>query len=193
MTDKSSEGHIHKGGSSKWLLDAKRVVKEIDLEKGDTFLDLGCGDGYFSIAASAVVGGKGRIYAVDVDEKALASLKKEIHRTSITNIEAMAADVRRKIPLGNGEVDICFLANVMHGFLANNEFEGVMKEVARVLKANGIIAVVDFKKRRGMLGPPKSERITEKQVEEATTPYGFKKEKVVDVGRQHYMILLKRA
>ena len=44
--------HEHSGMSSKGFLDAEMVLKYIGIKEGDRFLDLGCGDGHFSIAAS---------------------------------------------------------------------------------------------------------------------------------------------
>ena len=37
------------------------------LKEGMTFVDVGCGDGYFSILAAKKVGPDGRVYAVDID------------------------------------------------------------------------------------------------------------------------------
>jgi len=38
------------------------------------------------------------------------------------------------------------MANVLHGFVENNETENVMKEISRIIKPEGILAVVEFKK-----------------------------------------------
>ncbi|MEW6163268.1 MAG: hypothetical protein AB1606_08180 [Nitrospirota bacterium] len=46
------ERHLHFGRSAKDLLDPIRVLVEIGIEKGDVFLDAGCGDGFLSLAAS---------------------------------------------------------------------------------------------------------------------------------------------
>jgi ubiquinone/menaquinone biosynthesis C-methylase UbiE len=47
-----------------------------DLRFGMVLVDVGCGDGFFSILAAKKVGDKGRVYAVDIDSKAIAKLKK---------------------------------------------------------------------------------------------------------------------
>jgi ubiquinone/menaquinone biosynthesis C-methylase UbiE len=38
-----------------------------DLHSGMTFMDIGCGDGFFSILAAKKIGEKGKVYAVDSD------------------------------------------------------------------------------------------------------------------------------
>jgi len=37
-------------------LDANRIIDGLNIKIGDTFLDVGCGDGYISLAASPYVG-----------------------------------------------------------------------------------------------------------------------------------------
>jgi predicted methyltransferase len=63
MSEKAEKKHEHHGRSSKGFLDSGKVLRYIGIREGDRFLDLGCGDGYFSIAASQVVGKDGIIYA----------------------------------------------------------------------------------------------------------------------------------
>ncbi|NLE05482.1 MAG: class I SAM-dependent methyltransferase, partial [Crenarchaeota archaeon] len=54
-----------RGPSSFWMHDSKTVFDEINLKPGETFLDLGCGNGDYSIYASKIVETSGTIYAID--------------------------------------------------------------------------------------------------------------------------------
>lgn len=45
---------------------------------GETALDLGCGMGYFTIALAELVGPQGKIFAVDVQEKMLAGVRRRV-------------------------------------------------------------------------------------------------------------------
>ena len=78
MIEEAGKRHEHRGRSSKGILEPDRILKEIDLKGGDRLLDAGCGDGYFSIAASPMVSEEGRVYAVDSDGVAIAELKSKI-------------------------------------------------------------------------------------------------------------------
>ena len=78
MSNVSEKKHEHKGRSSRDMLDARKILKDIGLKSGDQFLDAGCGDGYFSEAVAGVVGLGGRVYAVDVDGDGIGRLQKEI-------------------------------------------------------------------------------------------------------------------
>ena len=177
--------------SSKAFLNAERVLQETGLKGGDKFLDVGCGEGHFSIAASKIVGDKGKVYALDSYEKAIAVLKEHIHTEHITNIEAIVADVTQKMPLPDAIIDVCLMANVMHGFLANGEVPCVMTEVARVMKAGSMLVVVEFQKIDGPPGPPISIRMTPDELEALISGYGFKKDRVAEVGPIHYAAMFR--
>jgi ubiquinone/menaquinone biosynthesis C-methylase UbiE len=187
----SPQGHEHAGKSSKAFLNAERVLQETGLKSGDKFLDVGCGEGYFSIAAAKIVGNKGKVYAIDSYEKSIVVLKEQIHRENIGNIEAIVADVTQKMPLPKAVIDVCLMANVMHGFLANGEVPGVMTEIARVMKAGSTLAVVEFQKVAGPPGPPISIRMTPEELEDLVSGYSFKKNKVVEVGPIHYAAMFR--
>jgi len=177
--------------SSKAFLDAERVIREISLKQGDKFLDVGCGEGRFSIAVSKLVGNKGKVYALDSYEKSIAVLKEQIQREHITNIEATVADVTKKLPLPDAIIDVCLMANVMHGFLANGEVPAVMTEVARVMKTGSTLVVVEFKKIDGPPGPSISIRMTPEELEDLISGYGFKKKRDVEVGQFHYVAMFR--
>jgi len=191
MAANSHQGHQHAGKSSKAFLDAERVLQETGLKIGDKFLDIGCGEGYFSVAASKIVGNQGKVYAIDTYGQSILALREQIQRDNIINIEAIVADVTREIPLTHAIVDVCFMANVLHGFLANKEVKSTMTEVARVMKSGGTLAVVDFKKVEGTPGPPVSIRMTPDEVETLIAGYGFKKKTSVEVGPYHYALIFR--
>lgn len=191
MAHNPQQGHRHAGMSSKAFLNAERVLQETGLKRGDKFLDVGCGEGHFSIAASKIIGNTGKVYALDSYESSIAVLKDQIHREHITNIEAILADVTQKMPLPDAIIDVCLMANVMHGFLANGEVPGVMTEVARVMKIGSTLAVVEFQKIAGPPGPPISIRMTPDELEALVSSYGFKKDRVVEVGPIHYAAMFR--
>lgn len=188
MSEHSHGAHEHAGLSSKGFLSTKKVLSEVGLKEGYTFLDAGCGAGNFSIAASGLVGAKGTVYAVDIDHHAISSLKDKIAQKDLNNIDALISDLTEHIPVADNTVDVCFLANVMHGFAANMEIEKVFSEVIRVMKPRSTLTVVDFKKMLSP-GPPKSIRLSPEEMENIIKPLGFETIKTVNVGLFHYLIM----
>jgi precorrin-6B methylase 2 len=56
------------------------------LKSGSTFIDLGCGEGFFAIPAAKIVGDKGKVYALDVNEQAIGALQKKADEQGLTNL-----------------------------------------------------------------------------------------------------------
>ena len=192
MAEIAEKRHEHHGRSSRGFLDAGKVLRYIGIREGDQFLDLGCGDGYFSIAASQVVGKDGIIYAFDVDEEAIAQLKSEMAEKKLTNFEASVVDITKKLPLADESISLAFMSNVLHGLVENDEADSTLKEIARVTAYNGRMAVVEFKKQDSPMGPPLSIRLSPDDVETLARGYGFSKDSVQEVGPYHYAIILRK-
>jgi ubiquinone/menaquinone biosynthesis C-methylase UbiE len=184
--------HFHHGKSSREILDPSRVLSTIGLKEGDIFLDAGSGDGYMSLAASSIVGEKGEVYAVDVYEESMNILKKEIESKNIENITPIIADISKKIPIKDGIIDTCYMGNVLHGFVQNDDVDKVMREIKRIIKPKGTFAVVEFKKIENTPGPPMNVRITPKKVRQIIERHNLTFKKVEEVGDYHYAVIVAK-
>ena len=185
-------GSGHFGGIFSNLLDAKKVLREIELKTSNTLLDIGCGEGRFSISASEIVGDNGKVYAIDISKEAINSLEEKIKKKNIRNIETFIGDIIKKLPIKNDSIDIYLMSNILHGLVINKEVGSTLKETYRILKQGGTLAVVDFKKINGPPGPSISIRMTPEEVEEIINKYGFKKKKIIDAGKYHYTITFSK-
>lgn len=183
---------IAAGGSSFDIIDSKKLFAEIQLRQGIKFLDVACGYGFYSIAASKYVGEAGIVYALDLWKDGIDHLSNHIKENNLRNIQAMLADARKKIPLKNSSVDICLLSTVLHDFILEKTEDGVLKEIFRVLKPEGKFAVVEFKKIASKPGPPVEIRITPEQVKKQVMPFGFQFLKAIEIGEFNYLSLFKR-
>lgn len=184
----ASHRHIHHGMSSKEFLDSERIISTLGLKEDETVLDVGCGEGHFSLAASTVVGDRGQVVAVDFHEASINILRTIIARENIGNVLAFRADVTKRIPVNDNAVDVCLMVNVLHAFVLNGEISAVMCEVVRVMKRQGSLAVVDFKKIQTAAGPPVSQRLSPADVENALMEYGFVADAFDDIGPYSYLI-----
>ena len=179
--------HSHAGSSSEGLMEAERTLRKCGLKPGDVMLDAGCGPGYFSFAASKIVGPSGKVYAVDIWEDGIAAVRQRIEQKGITNMEAVVADLTEGAPFEHATVDLCFMANVMHGFVINNELDAAMNEISRMLKPGGRLAVVEWKKIDSP-GPPIDERLAPQEVMDALSAFGYEKTLKDEVGQYHYCV-----
>lgn len=176
------------GMSSFRLVDPDRLFSELGLSRGITFLDLGCGRGEYAIIASEIVGNGGLVYGIDLWEKGIIALEEAASTRGIRNIEAMVADAGKSLPLDDDSVDVCFMATVFHDLVLANTSETALKEVSRVLKEDGVLAILEFKKIDGPPGPPITSRLAPDEVEKRVAPYGFRKDLVTEVGEYNYLI-----
>lgn len=52
---------------------------------GDTAADIGCGPGFFTIAMARLAGTRGRVFAVDIQEKMLAKVRRRADEAGVGN------------------------------------------------------------------------------------------------------------
>jgi len=192
MNRRNGEKPLGAGGSSFELIDRAALFDELRLKKGDTFLDLACGKGLYTLAAAEFVGESGRLFALDLWEEGIASLILEAARRGIANLSAVVADVRCPLPMESGAVDVCLMATVLHDFIELGVDSAALAETARVLKPGGLLAVVEFKKMDGPPGPPASVRLVPEQVEQTVLPFGFTGKSFRDLGVHHYLMTFLR-
>lgn len=180
------------GKSSFDLIDATAFYRELDLQKGITFLDLACGRGAYCLKASEIVGSAGTVYAVDLWAEGIEQLKASALEENALNIKAFVSDAGRQIPVGDQVVDVCLLATVLHDFVEDNISQEVLHEVVRVLKPAGRLAILEFKKIDGPPGPPAHIRLAPEAVVDMLAPFGFTEERLVEVGPYNYLLLFKK-
>ncbi len=177
------------GKSSFELIEPEKLLKELQLKKEITFLDLGCGAGNYTLAVAEVLGKHGVVVALDLWEPGLEALEERAASAGRGNIRAQIADISKLIPLGDASVDVCLMATVLHDLVEFAMADGALREAQRVLKTGGTLAVVEFDKVEGPPGPPLRIRMTPEEVENLVASYGFKKSREARVGPYNYLIL----
>jgi len=177
---------IGAGKSSFDLIDHAKLFAELDL-RDKTFLDLACGPGDYSIAASKYMGDQGFIYAVDLWREGIENLKKRITAKHIKNIQPSVADISVQIPVESHSIDVCLMATVVHDLILDNTEGAVIKEVKRILKPNGILAIVEFKKIEGPPGPSKQVRISSENLISMMSSRDFHHVKTIDLGPYNFL------
>jgi cobalt-precorrin-6B (C15)-methyltransferase len=81
----------------------KEEVRTIQISKarlcpGYVVYDIGCGSGSITAEAALQIESSGKIYAVDIDPKAVELTRKNLDKFGISNVEIILADAKQKIP-----------------------------------------------------------------------------------------------
>ena len=173
--------------SSFWMHDPRIVFSEIGLKSGESFLDLGCGPGDYTIHAAKIVGDSGAVYAVDRWEEMIMALLREADAQELENVVGLISDITAPLPLINYCVDVCFISTVLHTLDINKAMKPLLDEVRRVLKPTGRLAIIECKKQDQPFGPPKHVRLSPEEIERLTTLCGFKRTGFTDLG-YNYLI-----
>jgi ubiquinone/menaquinone biosynthesis C-methylase UbiE len=147
------------GISSYDLIDEPRFWHAMAVSPGITALDVGCGTGRCTLKLAEAVGPQGRVIAVDLWGEGIERLHATAEAAKMDWIDARVADAR-KLPLPDDSIDLCLMATVLHDFVADGYGGEVLTEVSRVLKQDGILALVEFRKQPGPPGPPVEVRLT---------------------------------
>jgi len=111
-------------------------LKKAGMKEGDVIVDLGCGPGRFTFLAAKIAGQKGKVYAIDIHpiNTALVAARGRIGGHS--NIHVMLADCCAT-QLPDKAIDLIFINDAFHEF----DKIGCLKEVSRILKTDGILAI----------------------------------------------------
>jgi ubiquinone/menaquinone biosynthesis C-methylase UbiE len=180
--DPAHRGHLDSDARRSYL-DADAILGAFGLGPGAALADIGAGTGFFSIPAAKRVGPSGIVHAIDVEPAMLEDLRERVASQGLANVRILRSEEER-IPLPHGSVDVAFLACVLHEL----EGPGTLRECARILKPNGRLAVVDWKKIEQDIGPPISHRLDEGQARAFLMRSGFTPTRTFSTGRYHYGI-----
>ena len=183
------EKEIHGTGKSSFdLVDAVKLFNELHLAPGSVFADLGCGRGEYAMQAALSVGEHGRVYAIDLWEEGLVVLGTEAEFLGLFQLQVIAADICAKLPIEDQSVDVCFVATVLHDFVREGCSEGVLDEARRIVRQEGILAIVEFKKFDGHPGPSIGVKLSPDQVEQLVALHGFTRKEYAEIGPYNYLI-----
>ena len=90
-----------------------RVMADLHPQPGATIADVGCGRGYFTFRLARAVGGKGKVLAADVDSEALDSLRQQVAREKLDNVEVIQS-APKSTKLQPASLDAALVCLVLH-------------------------------------------------------------------------------
>jgi ubiquinone/menaquinone biosynthesis C-methylase UbiE len=114
-----------------------KLLDEFGIRQGQSVVDYGCGPGSYIRKASEMVGTEGKVYAIDIHELAIESVKKRISRENLHNVTALVAS-KERCPLNDNSIDLIYALDMFH-MVANPVI--FLKELNRISKPDGIMFI----------------------------------------------------
>jgi ubiquinone/menaquinone biosynthesis C-methylase UbiE len=122
----------------------KNVIEALHITEGSHVADLGAGGGYFTFLLAEGVGPDGKVYAVDTDEASLRFIETEgMQRGGMPRQIVLTLATPKDPRLPVHDVDLVFTCNTYHHLPNPVRYA---RRLARSLRPNGRIAIIDFKK-----------------------------------------------
>ena len=131
--------------------DPAQMLRELGVGAGSTVVDYGCGPGLFTLAAARLVGAAGKVYGVDLEPRMVELVARRAREAGLSNVTAAASDgTRAAVPDAVADFIVC--VQIMH-YQSTRELKvAVAHDLARLLRADGRVMVMQWRPKRGASG-----------------------------------------
>lgn len=174
------------------LINPFRMLERVGIREGQQVADLGCGSlGHFVFPAAQLVGGKGKVYAVDIQRSVLEHIEKMAKEQQFWNVHTVWSDVDvfRATHIEPESLDLTLLVNNL--FLSQNR-EQLVREMARLTRPGGRVVVVEWKAVQSPIGPAADRRIDKEQAKDVLKTPLLKLYDEFEAGPYHYGLIYLR-
>jgi SAM-dependent methyltransferase len=123
------------------------IARSLDLREGDSAADVGAGEGFFSIRLARAVGPGGRVFAVEIGERAVAALSRRAEAGSLQSLQPVLGAVDDP-HLPKESLQAVLIVNAYHEMPS---YEAMLARLFDSLKPGGRLVLVEpwSAKRRG--------------------------------------------
>lgn len=181
---------MHTSGTE--LINPFKVFEHVGIQSGWNVADLGCGAlGHFVFPAAQLVGGEGKVYAVDIQKPVLQAVEKEARHSQFWNVYPVWADidVANAVHIPPASLDLTLIANNL--YLSQNR-AGMVKEALRLTKPGGLILMIEWKKERTAIGPEVDRRLSQEEAKSYFRLPELALRESFEAGDHHYALLYRR-
>lgn len=147
-----------------------QIMDALGVADGSVVADIGAGSGWFTIRLARRVGPQGLVYAEDVQTEMINAISRRVSREGLNNVKPVLG-LKNDPRLPAQSLDAALMVDAYH------EIENrvaVLSSLARALKPQGRIGVVDFRLDGTGPGPSIEERVSPDVVIKDATQAGLR-------------------
>ena len=119
--------------------DMSKYIEKFGIKKGSIVIDYGCGPGMYIKRASELVGKEGLVYAVDIHELAIKSVKKLITKYKLCNVK-IRQTLDNKVEIPDNTADLIYAIDMFHMV---KDYKSFLSELKRIGKPDCILILED--------------------------------------------------
>jgi len=162
----------------------ENILTRIGLVSGMVMVDIGCGEGFFALPAARMAGRQGKIIGIDINAEAVANMLDKARSENLNNLEGMVGRGEDTIAC-EGCADIAFFGIDLHDF---SDPVKVLSCARVMLKKDGKLIDLDWKKVQSPIGPPEEIRFEESYAVKLIEEAGFSAVSIEDMLPWFYLI-----
>ncbi len=138
------------------------AVAALALKPGDAVADIGCGTGFYASRMGRIVGEKGVVFGVDIQQEMLDLLMRRMKMLRVTNVKpVLGAETNPKLALES--CDLILMVDVYHEFDFPYEMTRAM---IPALKKGGRLVFIEFRREDPKVPIKDVHKMTEAQVKQ---------------------------
>lgn len=169
--------------------DCRMLLKALQIEKGQTVCDLGCGNGFYTLELAKLVGPKGTVYAVDIQREMLEMLMQRSNAVGFRNITpVIGSPIDPNLP--TGEVDLVLCVDVYHEF---SHPEEMLAAIRRSLSDDGLLVLAEFRGEDPAVPIKPLHKMTKAQAKRELEACGFEVAREFDRLPWQHLLFFKKA
>lgn len=121
------------------------ALRLADVHAGQRVLDVGCGTGRGTVGLAQAVGPTGRVDALDLTEAMLEHARHKLERLGLSDRVYLKQGDARELPYPDDTFDLVY-NGYMFDLIPLDSFLPILKEMARVLKSQGKLVLLNMSK-----------------------------------------------
>lgn len=137
----------------------EQVMDALRIAEGSRVADLGAGGGWFTVRLAGRVGPNGIVYAEDVQQPMIEAITRRVRRAQLRNVVTILGT--ESDPSLPAPVDAVLIVDAYYEM---DQPVRVLQNVARMLKPEGRIGIIEYRKDGLGPGPPMNERVDPERV-----------------------------